>query len=319
MKKLLYIGCALITFGIVIFAIGFFASGSDIYALDIETKYFLIDLDGSRSDAETVTEIFSLSDVESIDISDTWHNIELGLSSDNMVHVTYSQDIADSYSVNLDGDVLSVNYDSHLDWDFKLVSINFGRSHNTDLQVLLPEGFEPEINIESTSGDVEVKIGSSSSLSVDVKSGNISIDDLNCQELRASSSSGDIELEDLTVDNSCALETISGSLDTGAVYSKSMYVRSTSGDIHMERANSNEFTARSTSGDIEIGQFSVSSSAQLSAVSGDVEFTLEGAPESYFINATSNSGDIDLPAIHYGGNINIFVNTTSGNIDVQAK
>ena len=318
MKKLLYIGCALITLGIIVFAIGFFASGSDIYALDIETKYFLIDLDGSRSDVTTVSDTFLPSEVESIDISDTWHNVEFGLSSDNMVHVIYAQDEFKSYDVSLNGGALSVDYSSQPGWDFKLVSINFGKGRSTDLQVLLPEGFKPEINVKTTSGDVDIT-SASSSLSIDVQSGNISIGSLDCQSLRVSSSSGDMDLGDLTVDGNCTLETISGNINTGKVCSQSLYVYSTSGSMYMESSDSDEFTARSTSGDIEIGQFSVDISAQLSAVSGDIWFTLDGVPESYFINAASNSGDIDLPAIHFGGDINISVNTTSGNIDIQVK
>ena len=319
MKKLLYIGCAIITLGIVVFAVGFLTSGSNIHALDIETDRFLIDLDGSSSVSTLASETFAPSDVDSIIVEDSWHDIEVGVSDDSMVHITYAQETGDPYSVELDNGVLRVDYNSNQRHKFKFFSINLGHGSDTTLQILLPEGFEPQMDIQCASGDTAVHVSSLTSLTVEAQSGYISVGDISCGSVQLSTASGDIELGRISGLTECSLITSSGDIDAAGITADSLSIRAISGYIHVDSAVIGDIIASATSGDIEIYSLTVHENAQFSAVSGDVSLALTGSTSSYSVSATSTSGNIDVDRGIIGGEIPVYISTTSGNIDVNTN
>lgn len=318
MKKLLYVGCAIVTLGIVVFAVGFLTSGSNIYALNIETDHFLIDLDGSSSDTTTDSQTFSPSEIDSIRVEDSWHDINVGISDDGLVHVSYAQENGDPYSVGLDNGVLNIDYNSNQRHKFKLFSINLGRGSDSTLEILLPEGFEPQMDVQCASGNTTVHVPSISSLAVESQSGYISVGDISCGIIDLSSSSGYIELGRVSVLSDCSLGTSSGDIDAVSIAADTLSMRAISGYIYMDGAAAREVTASSTSGDIEISSLTVQESAQFSAVSGDISLSFAGGSSSYSVSAASTSGSIDIDQGLTGGEVPIYISTTSGNIDVYA-
>ena len=316
MKKLLYTGCILLTLGVIVFAVGFFASGSDIYALDVETKHFLIDLDGSRDDIEILSEAFDLSEVKSVKIQDTWHDIKLGQSEDDMVHLVYAQDEQAHYNISLEGGTLKIDFDEN--WDGKLVRLALGTSADTSLQLLLPEGSAAKINVLVGSGNVDISNCSTDLLTVETGSGDINGGQLSCELIALSSASGRVRIDSI-ISDACALETKSGDINCGSVKSDLLSLSSSSGSIDLTAATADELTAASSSGDINLSELTVSGSGRFSASSGSIYAALKDSNSSYRVEAVTASGNIHVDNTLLNGNIPLRVSTSSGDINISTQ
>jgi hypothetical protein len=203
MKKVAIIGSVLLLVGIVIFAVGFLASGRDFTTLNMSTHGFRIDISDVAT-ADSIEDIIEHETVHSGNDIDSEHDsasegfneynfdpdgvsaikiiegssdVKLGISTDELIHIICYEDSANWYTFEY-GNTLAVKKESSGGIKF---SIDFSHS-DRDLRLMLPESMlsgELALVIETGSGDVELdKSAAFSRLSVLTGSGDVEISDI---------------------------------------------------------------------------------------------------------------------------------------------
>ena len=107
------------------------------------------------------------------------------------------------------------------------------------------------------------------------------------------------------------IKTTSGDTSVGEVTDLSIHT--TSGDINVKKVNK-ELHIDLTSGDITIREANLSKDSSIKTVSGDV--VIEKTNEIY-VDAHATSGDIDIFNSDRKAQVELKINTTSGDIEVN--
>lgn len=144
------------------------------------------------------------------------------------------------------------------------------------------------VKIEATSGDIKFK--NVQDATINVSSGDITLDTV--EKLEIKSTSGDIKISE--VDD--------------------FKVESTSGDIEVEKIN-NHIDIKTTSGDVEIKDLTLTNNSSINVKSGDI--TVYNASEGIYYDTKSKSGDVKINNNDRLAEIELTINTTSGDINIK--
>lgn len=191
------------------------------------------------------------------------------------------------------------------------------------LTVLVPEGFMGEIDIETTSANVQINGVELDTLRVSTASGDISIWECYTQTTELSTISGYISAVTLYADQT-DISSTSGYI-SGEVYSDEIDVSSISGDINLGAPEVTSLGLSTTSGDVSayVNDTAIRE-ITASSVSGPLTIGLP-ADTGYTLDLTNVSGDFSVPFdtknangeyIYNGGGCEISVDTVSGNLDI---
>jgi len=116
------------------------------------------------------------------------------------------------------------------------INFNIGESFQKkemQIDVFVPKGYRENMKIESSSGSVKA-------------------DPLNLKELDINTFSGDIELKDVTADT-VSLETSSGNISAGNVQADDIKINTFSGNNDFKSVNAEEVCLESSSGHVSLG------------------------------------------------------------------
>ncbi len=191
---------------------------------------------------------------------------------------------------------------------------------NIYYEIYIPNSYQNQISITTTSGDIEMNA-----------------EEEQYQDVTLRSVSGDIRINSKIVTNNMSLKTTSGDIEMGHLNSTSIEVNSVSGDVSGKTIEGKETKIKTTSGDIELDW--ITSELEINSVSGDIELdyfnpfgssnfkTTSGEIEimldkkaSVKMRGDSVSGDIQFPhseSILGDGENSISFKTVSGDIKVR--
>ncbi len=220
-------------------------------------------------------------------------NIVIGSSGDNKIYLKYANSKSTWYDYSDQDGVVSLNERhpavtnifSGLDSLTELVANIISDSNDREpsmgkhqVQLLLPEGFDGSIDLNSVSGEIGV-----SGLTL-------------LGEHRFMTVSGDIKLAD-------------GSCDSVRLYT-------TSGEIYLRRISGDTAEIETVSGDIELA-LSDYNSYIVNSVSGDMDGSVAGTSDDYTVFFSSVSGDNDLARYRGRGDRTIDFTSVSGDLDLE--
>lgn len=258
---------------------------------------------------------FEASAVREISLRLAQEDVEITPSSDEWVHVKFSND-ASHLTAALDGGTLSISRFGSARSETRKQGLEFSIDLNglskligelahgafsfrtgATVHIRIPEGCRPAMRLSTASGDIELEDLSLASLDAATTSGDIRADDV-CSDdlLKLCSASGDVDWS-----GACA------TLDAGTL----------SGDLHLDGRLA-EGRAKSTSGDIDL---TVRGNAlhQLAAqsTSGDLDVRLPDVPDA-FIDCHTVSGDV-RQRMHstQGSAVSVRLSSVSGDITVK--
>ena len=183
-----------------------------------------------------------------------------------------------------DGGTLSIRYRNGV----SLGNVKGGKW----LTVMVPDGMLAELDIETTSADVQ-------------------LNGLEVNELDVSTASGDISAAECYT-QWADLDTISGDMDLNSFYAAELDLGTTSGDLYGTVA-ADDLEASSISGDITLNSSETMESASLKTTSGYIRFYLED-PSAQSIGVSSVSGDVSL-SLPYGSGFTLMYSTVSGSLN----
>lgn len=233
-------------FGILVFSTGCMGAGGsktekEIIALKDTT---LISVEGSSVDIEIIPE-------DREDISVVLHTYERGprlkVSSGKTVHIEAKSPRA--------------------------FNISFSMNYAPRLTIYVPEDYAKDLEIDSSSGDLEIKELNLEELNMELSSGDIQIRKVTFNEGSIESSSGDITLDDVTCDK--------------------VNVHSSSGDLKIDDFTG-ELEGNTSSGDVRIAYKEFNNNLDYSTQSGDITVDFNNNPVDAAFDLDCSSGDVSM-------------------------
>lgn len=218
-----------------------------------------------------------------ISITNTSSDIFIRKSdSDNYRVVIYGK--KDSAEVNVNGDELTIKNNK------KSVCIGFCFNiEKARIEVYMPSNYAKNIDIKSTSGDLEMDDFKDLKFKIKATSGDLNIGNIDSADIVITS--GDIQMRDVN----------------------SLTIDSRSGDIDVNRVN-DIVEIKNTSGDITINTVNIKKNSSIDSTSGDV--VINSSNEIYY-DASAKSGDVKINNNYRKSECEFRINTTSGDIKVN--
>ena len=218
--------------------------------------------------------------IEKIVINTKSLDIKFKKSNDNTSSVKI-YDYKDSDArVNVDNNILTITSDKNNNYIFSFYK-------KREVIITLPEKLY-DLEVKTKSGDIKSNI------------------DFNIVSIK--STSGDINLNNIKEAN---IDLTSGDIHIDEV--DSIVIDSTSGDIEINKIN--EYVSIvSTSGDVDIKSLELTKNSSIKATSGDV--TILASSKDVYYNASATSGDIKIKENNRHAEIELIINTKSGDIKV---
>lgn len=224
------------------------------------------------SDASADMESVDIAGIETIVVttSSTDVTVEQG-SSDQLEVVLDTNDRGPELAVTKNGDQLEVAAKGPM---FRFGLIHIGRlfgNHQPTLTVKVPEGYERNLKIDGTSGDVALMGLVLEHLEVKSSSGNVDAKDMIAHEVEGMTSSGNMAI-------------------TFAEFRTNMHVTSSSGDIRIRLNEENP---------------DVSLEAETASGSTYVDFPMQGSSGGKHTSGTIGNGDYEINLRTSSGNISL--------------
>ncbi len=170
------------------------------------------------------------------------------------------------------------------------VGIFDGGSH---LVVYLPEKEYGELNIDLTTGDLDITEVAASNIITDLTTGNIKISDIQTAGLEAELTTGNIALDGISSTGKTVLSVVTGDLSITNSVLNEAEINGTTSDIYVENLEANKLKASTVTGDIT-GKIASDINVQCSVVTGDSSAP-SGSRGHWEISAVT--GDIKLQNI----------------------
>ena len=257
---------------------------------------------------------FPTADITRIEIEDTAHDVLLLPGRGDCLELQYDEEDAQNYVVEQKGSVLHIYFQPKKEEsrNFSFRFFHMSLSSDEPLRLFFPSnGFRPEINIKTLSGDIQtsVPLGAANLFTM---SGDILFRG-EAESLRVSSTSGDVRFEGQA--QSLEFKTTSGDIRLiGSAAIPTCFIRSTSGDLHLQHMQSEELDISTVSGNIYFTQCDAAAFS-IKSVSGDIQgFFLQ--PHTF--SATSTSGDVSVPPSDPSGTP-VTLYTVSGDIQIRTN
>lgn len=184
--------------------------------------------------------------------------------------------------------------------------VGFGIRKQNKVVVKVPESYDKEFNILTTTGDITMDSYEKANADIEVRTGDIIVKDLN--ELKVTDKTGDIQANHVKVAD---LKTTTGDVEVISV--DTIKVKITTGDTKIDTVNNN-FDIEGDTGGVRITTANLLADSSISVKTGDVRInTLTGA----FIEADSKTGDIKVTNNDRKLDLTCKIHTTTGDIKVN--
>ena len=199
---------------------------------------------------------------------------------------------------------------------------------NLNLDVYIPKQFTDNLELKSTSGDIDADELILESFKYNNVSGNLNVDRINAKKATFVTVSGEVAIEGLF--DSFSFDSVSGYLSSDNFESKASNLDTTSGEIKLA-GNPGDITATSVSGNLALTYSSFANKIGAVTTSGEVTIklpenagfsldyaTISGDADCAFpITVTGNKKGNSLKGTVSSGDGTINVTTVSGNLEIQ--
>lgn len=214
--------------------------------------------------------------IDSLIISTSSANIEVlsvkGRDIGILLDGEMSENLAENYEFKI------VQKSNRLDISFKANNdgFQFGSSYsNINLQVTLPEKMYQDIQVGSSSGEIE-------------------INRLTSKSLTSTSSSGSQVISGLKVKNRLFVKASSGDIVANGNDAGLAMMRASSGGVNLRGLDCDDVKLETSSGDVVYHNDTICGKLDCKASSGDVDIHIDQLPNSLNLDCKANSGDVKV-------------------------
>ncbi len=271
----------------------------------------------------------AIDGINQININAVSANVNFIFVEDNEITVKYYGNIK-CFLCHIDYELESTKLNNQIDFSASNKRFGIFLHNNIYIDVYLPQTYENNLNVNVVSSDIKIDEEMNLDyLNIDTVSGDIDVKNLSLNKARFNTTSGEMILSHLNVEQDTYLYTISGDVELKTITSSNIHFNSVSGEIYGEDINGN-VSGSSISGDITIYENSPEFNINLSSTSGEIIIDLDEESKFNFTIQTI-SGHISIEKEYtvssapsknnITGRIgestnNIQINTVSGNIKI---
>ncbi|WP_433745874.1 DUF4097 domain-containing protein [Falsibacillus pallidus] len=197
-----------------------------------------------------------------------------------------SKKLKDDYKLNVSSDkgTLIVGLDVR-----NMFHVGFN-VRNVKIEITVPEKIYDRLAVQVKSGDIDVDGLKSKEANLETASGDLILKNLeNASQLDIQASSGDVEIKDSHVEN-LKFKANSGDLVIDGVSAKTSDLSTSSGDMDISNLSGN-ILANLASGDLTIRNAKDTGDITADMASGDVTITFKEKPTDLAVDFKANSGD----------------------------
>ncbi|TGB01237.1 DUF4097 family beta strand repeat-containing protein [Halobacillus salinus] len=212
--------------------------------------------------------------IKHIDVTTSYADIEVAATSSEDIQVALNGKVSnkkDTLHVERKGDQLFIEFPEEQNG----VSFSLGGQNHAQLKVLLPERGYDAMNLDSSSGDIEVQ-------------------GMSLFKLTTNSSSGDQALMNNEVEETIQLASSSGSIRTKKLRAHHISVDTSSGDVINHGTIAEKSEANTSSGSVKWLEHEEDTDITVQTSSGDTEISLRDEPLSTSLLYTSSSGEASI-------------------------
>lgn len=203
----------------------------------------------------------------------------------------------------------------------------YGRTQSGDVEIsniAMAVNENTEIEMQTTSGDLETRDLSAARVRLQTTSGDVSAERLKAGQLKVQTASGEQDLEDIVCDKA-DLRTGSGDIEATGIQGDELTAMAGSGEVELQ-ADMGAFNVKTGSGDIDMEVSARAREIRITAGSGDVCLDMSRIQGASIVSRTG-SGDMNIRGYEVSGrSYNIAYNdgacqvniiTGSGDINVE--
>lgn len=308
-KTVLIVALSLFGSGVIIFFAAWAMVGFDFAKLHIGP-------DSISDNGEKVQQIEKAYDDEGQNLKFNLSSADLNVksSNDGKIHISYRDTDAAHFDLRDSGGTIVL---SQQDESKSFFSLGFIKNYQATVDVLIPDGHDGSLSVDSASGKISVSgVSLSRKLTFDTASGEITLSDIGAAGISATSASGKVSLKSLRKRAPVNLESGSGEVYAENISSGNLKISNVSGRVELANVTSDNATVNTTSGNLSLSGDDFGS-LSFASVSGGAEGTLNGSPADYSISADSLSGRCSIPSGSSGSKKTLDFKTTSGNISIR--
>ena len=276
------------------------------------------------------------------DIDANGQNISLNLSSadvivkpsdDGKIHISYDNTEETYFELETNDKriILTQKQKSYFTFGFVFFSENtftveiaIPEEHKGNLEIngasseisLTDTKFLGTFDINSVSGDINIKNCKAETISTGSTSGEITVSNVNTASIEASSISGDIKITEISEKTPVSLESTSGEVYAENVKTENLNAQSVSGDIELIKVNGKKADLSSTSGDVHL-DYADFQEIIFNSVSGGIKGMVCGSSDDYTVYTDSLSGSNSLSSHRGRGNRTLDLSSTSGSFNIS--
>jgi len=250
-------------------------------------------------------------------------------SEDGKVKVVCYEHKDAKHRVEVKDGTLSICLVDARNWEF--LSFSFS---SPKITVYLPEGEYGALNIEESTGDIDIRnhlsfesiscklstgdtkcyASAKESIKVEASTGKIKVEDISCRELELAVSTGDISVSSLECERDLKIKVTTGESKLENIKCGNLISDGSTGDISLKNViASGKFSIERSTGDVKLD---MADAAEIFIITdtGDVNGSL--CSDKVFIVRT-DTGDIDVPKTVTGGRCEI--TTDTGDVEIKVN
>lgn len=234
-----------------------------------------------------------LSDHATLRIDTSYQDVQVKVSEDDEVHITYYENDRTSYSFEATENRLIMKKEDHRRFYDSFMVLNFSEGSEEGIVIEVPKTFSGSVEIDTSNGAIQLyDLNELDYAMLDTTYGDITLDHLKINSsLEVATTNGDVKLEHLDVQEDIHVKTTYGKIDVKDVNgSQSMIMESSNENVTLDQVNiKDSLTVDTSYGDIEIIRSNAGSTI-LDTSNGSIEF--HDAFTTSTLEATTSYGAI---------------------------
>ncbi len=281
----------------------------------------------AHPNSEKYAEKLGLTDKEyslSADASGISADIDIGnvivkQSGDGSAKLVAENIVEDCLTVN-DGNNIDISYDlenkrAKQTFNFDMFGISSGSKTKAKFTLYLPEKDYDTVTLTASLGKVELGDLKADTLNVKADCGDIKLNDTTAVTMVIEESLGKIDIKNVTADSADI------SNDCGAVKVKDSEISgSVKAELSLGEGKFEDVTVGSIDAKLDCGNFkftgTITEGGRIELDTGNADIKLSG--QGYDVDASADTGDVDVDSSLKGGSVKIDVKNDCGNINVKA-
>lgn len=299
MKKWIITGAVVFLCGLIVFSCAMLNMNWDYDKLSTLSEY------------HTVTKEYEGN--KNIILKDRNVPVRIEKSADNKIHLTYSENEDETYSVSEQGNDISITKNVDFEWFERIFVVNF---ETPEFVIALPEKYLGDLDIKTSNANIELISVTANDCILKSSNGKIDLLDIFTETLSAVTSNSPIKALNVAVRKDAVLDTSNSQIVAESVTAQKLTVKTSNGDITAESVSALDGVSLKTSNaDIEVDEI-YSNNIILKTSNSDIEGYIPGPITDYTITSKTSNGDNNLPENQVGGSKTLDVKTSNGDIEI---